>query len=319
MRTFCIVFAFCAAVALFKASAALAATQATLPATPPTPGWVFPAGTTSAILPARFLPHGEVVVRMTVRGRGLDLLLDTGMSEDRLDSSIFDWLGLGREQSAVLHAVFFGPIQMRELPFVEGSFFRQDEDGALIVGLLGYDFLKEAVVKIDYDHQQVRIIQPAAFKIPTPSMQYPLYPDDTVPMVSATVGQASGGSFIVDTGATAVVVFPRLFLNNRRSFTLEPDMESAQGFQYFKSFWPICGHIDMEPYSVDQMRVETVGIRGWVVWAVPTDTCFSTRRLDGLIGFDFLRLFNVYVDYPQNLVILEPNAAYKSAPNTIKL
>jgi hypothetical protein len=291
-----------------------AADQAT-----PKSGWIFPPGVTNVIIPARFSTHGEIVVRMTVRGRGLDLLLDTGMSGSQLDSSIVTWLGLGQGPEVTLHTVSFGATQMRELPFAEGSFYRRGEDGSLIVGLLGYDFLKQAVVEIDYDHQEVHIIQPTAFTAPSRSMKYPLYADDTVPLVSADVGGAVGGSFVVDTGATSVVVFPRLVLNNPRSFALAQELNDNSQAVYFKFFWPMCGHVEMIPYSVNEMRVESVGVKDWVVWSAPQDSCFSTRMLDGLIGFDFLRLFNVYIDYPQNLVILEPNTAYMSAPNTIKL
>jgi hypothetical protein len=281
-------------------------------------GWVFPPGVSNVIIPARFSPQGEIVVRMNVRGRGLDLLLDTGMSENKLDGSILAWLGLGQVAEVTLDTVSFGSTQMRELPFTEGSFYRRGEDDSLLVGLLGYDFLKQAVVEIDYDHQKIHIIQPTAFKVPARSMQYPLYADDTVPLVSADIGGAMGGSFVIDTGVTSVAVFPRLVLNNPRSFTLAQELNDNSQAVYFKFFWPMCGHIEMIPYSVSEMRVETVGVKDWVVWSVPQGSCFSTRMIDGLIGFDFLRLFNVCIDYPQNLLILEPNAAYMGAPNTIK-
>jgi predicted aspartyl protease len=282
------------------------------------PSWVFPAGATSVVLPARFLSRGDIIVRMNVNGRGLDLSLDTGTSYDALDSSVFSSMRLPAP-TAVFDSISFGPAQMHALPFVEGSFYRHAEDGSLIVGLLGYDFLKEAVVEIDYDHQRLRVIQPSAFRAPPGSMEYPIYSDETVPLVSAAIGHAMGGSFVIDTGATTVVVFPRFVVNNKSSFTAAQVQVANQEVQSFRFFWPLCGHIEMIPYSVPQMKVETVGVHDWVVWAVPSGSCFALKRLDGLIGFDFLRLFNVYIDYPQNQVILEPNAVYKNAPNSIKL
>ncbi len=58
-------------------------------------------------------------------------------------------------------------------------------------------------------------------------------------------------------------------------------------------------------------------MRDWVVWKPDERSCFQTSW-DGLVGYDFLRLFSVYFDYPRSRVILEPNALYRSASNTIK-
>lgn len=293
-----------------------------LPATaPPAATWVFPPGIPDLTIPARFSSTGEIAIRMTVNGRGLDLTLDTGMDRDMLDSSVFTALALHQtdDSTATIDTVRFGGATMRGLAINKGSFFRRDENGNLIVGVLGYDFLKAAVVKIDYDHQQIHIINPVAFHPPQPAMVYSLYPEDRIPLVSASVGGATGGSFVIDTGATAFAVFPRLVLGNPHAFTSYQELSHDTQVSYYRFFWPLCGHVEMTPYSVDQVRVENVGVKNWVVWSVPPSSCFATKRLDGLIGYDFLRLFNVYIDYPGNLVILEPNAVYKNAPNAIKL
>lgn len=284
-------------------------------------GWKFPPGVNDVVIPSHFLTSGEIVVRMTIKGRGIDLTLDTGMDRNMLDGSVLSALGLSKpgETAATLDSVQFGDMTMRGLLVNPGSFYRRDEDDDLIVGVLGYDFLKDAVVKIDYDHQQVRILNPASFHAPKAAMQYSVYPDDKIPLVSAAIGNAQGGSFVIDTGATNVVVFPRLVLGTPNAFTSAQALSSNRAAAYYRFFWAVCGHIEMIPYSVDQVRVETVGVRNWVVWSAPSDSCFITKGLDGLLGFDFLRLFNVYIDYPADLVVLEPNAVYKSAPNTIKL
>jgi len=152
-------------------------------ATPPATTWVFPPGVTDLTIPTRFSTTGEIAIRMTVNGRGLDLTLDTGMDRNMLDSSVFKAIALQQadDSSATISTVQFGGATMRGLPVNKGSFFRRDEDGNLIVGVLGYDFLKAAVVKIDYDHQQVHIIDPTAFHAPQPAMQYSLYPGQDTP------------------------------------------------------------------------------------------------------------------------------------------
>jgi hypothetical protein len=59
-------------------------------------------------------------------------------------------------------------------------------------------------------------------------------------------------------------------------------------------------------------------VRNWTVWKPDDKSCFTPPGIDGLIGYDFLRLFTVYIDYSNDRVILEPNKLYDVATNTIK-
>lgn len=286
----------------------------------PSASWEFPPGQTTVVIPARFSPLGDIIVRMNVQGRGIDMLVDTGSSQTTLDSSVYRRLGFGQNgaSSAVIDSAEFGPATLHNLPVTEGSFFRRESDGSLIVGLLGYEFFKPGVVKIDYDHEQLQLIDPAKFTAPQSALQFSLLADEKVPFVGATIGSVTGGWFIIDTGATTVMVFPRFVAQAPEEFGRHQELGKDPNASYYEFFWPLCGHVDMQPYAVSQIKLDDDGVKDWVVWKVPSDSCFNLKRVDGLIGYDILRLFDVFIDYPANLVVLAPNDVYTNAPNTFR-
>lgn len=285
--------------------------------------FVFPSGSNDVALPAQIrYSNGEIVVRMTINGRGYDMLLDTGSPSNALDHSVVERLGLavGSDKSFVFDEVAFGDVKVRQLRFFSRSFYRQREDGTTIVGIVGYDFLRNAVVKIDYDRGTVNVIEPSSFREPAEgTAQFALQPSSRVPVIAARIGNAEGASFVVDSGATTVVVFPRLAKNYPDEFTPKQELQDTGEDSYFRSFWPSCGKITQKPYAVSAIAVGAVGIRDWAVWKPDDNSCFNPEGLDGLLGYDFLRLFTLYVDYPSNRIIFEPNDRYKTAPNTFKL
>ncbi len=281
--------------------------------------WVLPAGSTDVSVPARFL-NGVIVLRLNVAGRGLDVALDTGFGFDMLDKSVFDSMAPAKsgDQSLVIADAQLGPAQVQGLSFESGSFYRHYDNGLSVVGVLGYDFLANEVVKIDYDHESVEIIPPSDFVVPPDAAQFPVTAGDKVPVVEAKIGDVTGSSFVIDTGATTVVAFPQLANVDPDVFSASHELKDDAQNIYYRSFWPLCGQIQQVPYSVPEVSMGSVGVRDWAVWKVGDNSCFQPKGLDGLIGYDFLRLFDVYIDYPDSRIVLEPNSVYKNAPNTVK-
>ena len=286
---------------------------------PAAPAWTFSTGVSDVELPAKFF-NGVIVIRMTVGGRGLDMLLDSGTGFNIMDPAVISSIATP-DASASLFTIAeaqFGSAALHNIRFAPRSFERRYGTDQRVVGILGFNFLQSAVVKIDYEHESVHVINPAAFSPPREGAVLALDPTARVPLVSASIGTASGTSFIIDTGAATVVVFPRLAKANPNEFTVKQELRDDAQTKYFRSFWPVCGEIQQNPYAISQISVGEVGIRDWTVWKPDDKSCFSPPGIDGLIGYDFLRLFNVYIDYASNRVILEPNKLYEIATNTIK-
>jgi predicted aspartyl protease len=128
----------------------------------------YPAGQNRVVLPAVFEPSGHILVRLNIGGRGHNFVLDTGASSMTIDPGAAASLGLtvtNRQQSsvnagryptgqAVVHEIDLGPLVMHDVaPDVVP--LNWEEPGAREVGLLGFDFLCESGITIDYDQGTV--------------------------------------------------------------------------------------------------------------------------------------------------------------------
>jgi len=289
------------------------------PGTAAPPSWTFPPGVGDIELPAQFL-NGVIIVRMSVAGRGVDLSLDTGTSFNVMDPAVISSLADPSTTSFpfTLAEAQFGSATLHNITFISRAFDRRYGTDKRVVGILGFNFLQSAIVKIDYEHESVHIVNPLTFSPPPDAVVLELDPTARVPLVAASIGTATGTSFMIDTGATTVVVFARLAKAYPNEFTANQELKDDAQTMYYRSFWPLCGEIQQKPYAVSQVSLGKLGVRNWTVWKPEDKSCFTPPGIDGLIGYDFLRLFNVYIDYSNDRVILEPNKLYDVATNTIK-
>ena len=284
----------------------------------------FPPGVSDVRLPAR-IEDGAIIVRLYINGRGLDFALDSGSSEIILDRDVARQLGLktfGQNtesvagtfaaSNAIIPEMRVGDLTLKNVVVDCLPFNQQVDFGTAVVGLLGYDFLAGITAKIDYDHGTLDAIDPSAFVAPrTESFQLPMRVDDEVPMVSATVGEDSGDAFIVDTGSVYVVIFDK--------FARENDLEQYTVDELRKTYYPMVtasgvgGLLYLVPVLAPAFHFASVNFQDFTVFemAAKTFRSFQGEDTDGLIGYDFLRFFDVYIDYHDSAMIFVPNAILK--------
>jgi len=119
-------------------------------------------------IPATFTPDG-IIVRVTVDGRGLDFLLDTGSSINSIDPGVAHDLQLvasgkhavinGRQIDAsqtTVAEMHVGPLTLKDVPTTVLP-WNNDTEGARIVGILGCDFIAGSVVGIDFGKATVTL------------------------------------------------------------------------------------------------------------------------------------------------------------------
>lgn len=281
----------------------------------------FPAGVTDVQLPAR-IEYGVIIVRLTINGRGLDFQLDSGASNIVIDADVARQLGLQtfgqRTQAvagdfeasdAIVPQIQIGQLTMTNVTVHCLPFASNWDEHTKIVGLLGYDFLAGAVVKVDYLNQTVDAFDYSAFKAPSgQSFQVPIRLDDNVPIATAQVGNGTAGQFIVDTGSFAVLVFPSFVSANANELLDFGYTEGKRTFYPVVTSEGVGGQVSLMPLQASTFRFATVGFNDFTVLdAIRAQSDFKDEDLDGLIGHTLLKYFDLYFDYRDSMLILQPN------------
>ena len=289
----------------------------------------FPAGVTHVRLPAR-IENGSIIVRLSINGRGLDFKLDSGTSGIALDAGVADQLGLKRygESTHAVAGTFeaantivpemrIGDLTLNDVSISALPFNYQQDHDTKIVGLLGYDFLAGAVIKVDYYNGTVDAYDPGSFVPPTGTV-YPLSLklDDAVPVVSASLGETGGNDFIIDTGSTLVVLFQGFAQKHAAELPALSYTIANKTYYPLVTAEGVGGLFELQPATVKHF-VAGASLDDFRVYDIVDSVAdFQGEDQNGLIGYQFLRYFDVYFDYNDSLVLLQPNphlAEYKQS------
>jgi hypothetical protein len=251
-------------------------------------------------IPARFTDDG-IVVRVTVDGRGLDFVLDSGASSMLIDAGVARELGM--QQSGAVNYSFGGDFTMtdtRAATFsvaglnasgvaLSSTDFTEQGDGQRIVGLLGCDFIASGVLEVDFDKQAVTLLASAPPDLAAKGWSVlPLRLDDCVPVLKATFSGIDG-HFVADTGAYFTTLYPHYFDQFHIPVPRgEPDREQME-------------FIGGKSFGVKHFTMNRLILADWIFGSaqvvVPSASYAQDLDYDGLIGRDTLSTFNLIFDY----------------------
>ena len=173
-----------------------------------------------------------------------------------------------------------------------------------IAGIIGYDFIKEFVVEIDYEAKVLRLVDPENFHYQGSGVLLPLTITRT-PRVRAGIkppGRAViEGSFEIDTGHEGTMVINSPFVNRHKL------LESlGHGI-------PTTGRGIGGISRRTSARLENVQLGSYIVpstvagLSLATAGALSATDNDGVIGNEVLERFTVTLDYSSRRMWLEPN------------
>jgi hypothetical protein len=263
----------------------------------------FPAAAQSVRLPAR-IENGRVYVRLSIGGRALDFLLDSGASNITLDAAVARSLGLtgfGRSsetvagtfptQRVIVPLASLGPLALHDVVMRTAPIAENEGTRTRVVGLLGFDFLDAVGLKIDYAAGTVDAFRPGTLVPPPDGIPLVLRLNGQVPVTTATVGEATGDDFIIDTGAEFDLVLFQRFLRTHA------DTAHTVALPRVRYGNAIGGSV---PYRSLDSRGMTLGPLAFTgldaVEALPA-TALGFDTVDGLVGGGVLDRFTVYFDY----------------------
>lgn len=266
----------------------------------------FPAAQSTIPLPAHFFGD-DAIVRVSINGRGLDMLLDTAFDGMLLDSQVVKDLrlptfgpreqGSGQGDEALIHDMAIGDLTMRDVYVSNSEFYYHETGEVKVVGVIGFDFFASAIVDIDYQKYTVGATQSSRFVPPPTPYIASLNLDDGVPMISAQIGPATGSKFVLDTFTYSTRIYADFWATKPGLMPSANVVKSADG-------------VLKAPYASVELAQLIVG--GIAFGSVPAelvseDAENSRDDRDGAFGQKFLSMFHVYFDYPDERVYFIPS------------
>lgn len=282
----------------------------------------FPPGAEAVELPTNF-GRSHIYVRVFIGGRGLDFVLDSGAGGITIDSDVARELGLKEygKHSAVTAARYttartivpemrVGSLVMRDVAVQEVPHGWNTAPGVKEVGLLGFDFLAELGVTIDYEQKRVIVVPESAYVAPSDPSTIPV--DVRVgggqPRATVAVNGALGERFIIDTGGAGTFLIFDYFARRHPEALRD---RGGGGGQRQRTLTGIGGAFQVEPYQIESLKLATVDFTDWVGYRVKGSS--YSQNDDGIVGVEFLRLFTLGFDYGNNRMYLVPNASGRAA------
>jgi hypothetical protein len=304
----------------------VAAAQTSVPAPGPP---LFAAPSTLTAIPAT-IEDDRIVIAAKLGGHSVHFLMDSGADGIVIDRDIVDAVGIKRygkmtgetagayaESSAVIPEFAVGSLSLhnvhvRALPFVQYA-----ADGKPVAGLLGYDFICNAVWHVDYQHGTVEVIDPQAFVPPAGAKALSVRFDDRVPAVAASLANAAVPAFIVDTGADRSALFSSFLQTGGKNISdrgLGTSMRAA--WPFVDDMEGVGGSVDYRPLQAGPLALGAWSFPKWLFYVTQNAPAFEFEDYDGLIGQDLLRNFDLYLDYAHSKLYLVPNDRFRQRWNT---
>jgi len=178
--------------------------------------------------------------------------------------------------------------------------------GADVAGILGYDFLRHFVVKVDYENSRVTFYEPASFADPEGVAFIPAETDTGHPIVEMAVG-GHRGRYVVDLGNPGPIIMEGTYvaehdLVGQAEAKLPALMKGAGGPRATKAYVVRMDEVAIGPYEIAGPVV--------VLTADPEAAALCGEGLVGNVGWEVMSRFTFYVDYPGDRLGLAPSARF---------
>jgi len=287
------------------------------PPPPPPNNAQWPAGKDSVTVPFQLL-NNHIYVLASINGLApIPFVFDTGAT-DILDASAARKLGIAVEgalpgggfgdQIAAFGFAKVRSVSLDGLTIPDQVFGTQSSPGWISVegtdsgGLLGYEFVKRAVLSIDYANRTLTFTRQEAFHPPKDVAAIPFKFNAHIPMVAASL-DGHAGEFQIDTGSRGALIVMHRFA-------------ASHGLKdkYHATRLVTMGYGAGGPSRALLARAGVLTIGGSTTITGPiteliADTSgeAAATQTAGNIGGDLLKRFTLTLDYQHQLLWLQPN------------
>lgn len=265
-------------------------------------------------------PQPLVLVPTFINEQGpFDFILDTGASTSLLTPLLADKLGItsqderealvagGKIALGLSEVSSFSIGQAKVKNLVVGIVDLTDVCQAIdaeIMGGIGYNFLQNFHLSLNYQKQILHLTEPSALEQnllhkPSKQIKFKLaHPQRPLIVVSAMVNNTGPYQFALDTGASGTVISidiaQALLLENKSMETVT----TGGGYQ-----------LSMPVTEISSLTIGSTEVKNLVVVVADFFAMLSKVagiKLHGILGFNYLKNFIVKVDYLNEILELQP-------------
>jgi len=252
----------------------------------------------------------------------LNFILDTGSGGISLDSATVDYFHITPTPS---NLTILGIAGIRKVSFVYNqklhlpgltvdslNFHINNYDiltqvyGEKIDGIVGYSLLSRYIFNINYDSSRISVFSNGRIKYPRGGWLYePIL--RTLPVQNARIKDAitTNSRFLFDIGAGLC-----LMLN--KDFIEDSNFLDKKRVLYAKEAEGVGGKVDMHMTVIKEMKIGPYRFRNIPVFVFDdTFNITSYPYLNGIIGNDILRRFNLILNYAKREFYFMPNSRYQ--------
>ena len=175
-------------------------------------------------------------------------------------------------------------------------------------GLLGYDVLSRLVVRVDYEHKEITIIDPTVFSPGEHAAALPLTFLGNWPLVPAKIVLPGREPIeikcFIDTGAGGLMLStPFANANHVQDAAPKPVASSIYGAgSESQRFEARLAGLQLGPYL---LREPVAGFSPSM-----KEGALASPDIGAIIGGEILQRFTVTFDYPHHRILLEPNSSF---------
>ncbi|MDX6613656.1 MAG: hypothetical protein QOD75_2842 [Blastocatellia bacterium] len=273
------------------------------------------------------IDNNIILMRVSVNGsKPLKFIFDTGASSSVINSQRAAELGLksqGQARGNGTGGAFQGSYTKGVLLSVQGA----EVSNQLLVsfpfptvsdfefdGVIGYDFINQFVVEIDYQNKIMNLYDPQTYTYSGRGKVIPLLlTGRKTPLVRTKIileGRAPvEGNLEVDTGADNTFTINSPFVKKQGllaaiSKTTQGKQNGAGGEQQL-----VVGRVKAMQFGQVIIKNPPIGL------SQDTEGSGASQENDGLIGGEIFRRFKVILDYSRKQMILEPNSSFNDPYN----
>jgi hypothetical protein len=269
------------------------------------------------------LKHIVVNIRVN-NSRPLPFILDTGDKFAIVDLDLAKQLGLtlygdvnaGGAGAAVIHGRL---VQDSSFTIPGFNGFSQPITLAIplknleaplgheVDGILGGDFIKEFVIRLDYGSRELRLYDKETFRYSGPGQSIPMELDaNGHPIVEAEVtpqaGQPLKGKFVVDIGSGAALTLYSSFVAEHHF--LDPGLKTIKALGAAGTG----GQIQAQIGRVAELKIGEFRLAQPItMFSQDQAGAMAASPIQGNIGQQILNRFTLYLDYSHARIIFKPN------------